>query len=63
MTAQNAVESYEELYARLQEVVTRLEHGELPLAETLELYEQGVQLAAACQRQLQNGAGQSGLDS
>lgn len=73
MTAQNAVESYEELYARLQEVVTRLEHGELPLAETLELYEQGVQLAAACQRlldnaelrvqQLQNGAGHSGLDS
>jgi exodeoxyribonuclease VII small subunit len=73
MTAQNAVESYEALYARLQEVVTRLEHGELPLAETLELYEQGVQLAAACQRlldnaelrvqQLQNGAGQSGLDS
>jgi exodeoxyribonuclease VII small subunit len=61
------------LYARLQEVVARLEHGELPLDETLELYEQGMQLAAACQRlldqaelrvqQLQSGNGPSGLDS
>lgn len=73
MTAPSPVQSYEELYARLQEVVARLEHGELPLDETLELYEQGMQLAAACQRlldqaelrvqQLQSGNGPSGLDS
>lgn len=73
MTAPSPVQSYEELYARLQEVVTRLEHGELPLDETLKLYEQGMQLAAACQRlldqaelrvqQLQSGNGPSGLDS
>ena len=52
MSAQNAVESYETLYARLQEVVARLEQGELPLADSLALYEQGVRLAAACQRLL-----------
>ncbi|NWF80481.1 MAG: exodeoxyribonuclease VII small subunit [Chloroflexi bacterium] len=52
MTAQSPVESYEHLYARLQEVVARLEAGELPLEETLQLYEQGVRLAAECQRLL-----------
>ncbi len=46
------VESYEQLYAQLQEVVARLEQGELPLDETLRLYEQGVRLAATCQRLL-----------
>jgi exodeoxyribonuclease VII small subunit len=52
MSAPTPVESYEALYARLQEVVTRLEQGELPLDETLQLYEQGVRLAAACQQLL-----------
>lgn len=52
MTAQSPVESYEQLYARLQEVVARLEAGELPLEETLQLYEQGVRIAAECQRLL-----------
>ncbi len=52
MKAQNPVESYESLYARLQEVVVRLEAGELPLAETLNLYELGVRLAAECQQLL-----------
>lgn len=73
MSAPNAVESYEALYTRLQAVVARLEGGELPLDETLELYEQGVQIAAACQRlldqaelrvqELQSGAGASGFAS
>lgn len=52
MSAPTPVESYEALYARLQEVVARLEQGELPLDETLRLYEQGVRLAAACQQLL-----------
>ncbi|MCS6882285.1 MAG: exodeoxyribonuclease VII small subunit [Oscillochloridaceae bacterium] len=52
MNAQTPMETYETLYARLQQVVARLEAGELPLEETLELYEQGVRLAAECQRLL-----------
>lgn len=52
MSAQTPVESYEALYAQLQEVVGRLEQGELPLDETLRLYEQGVRLSAACQQLL-----------
>lgn len=47
-----AAESYEHLFAQLQEVVARLEQGELPLAESLALYEQGTRLATACQRLL-----------
>lgn len=52
MNAQPPMETYETLYTRLQEVVARLEEGELPLEETLQLYEQGVRLAAECQRLL-----------
>jgi exodeoxyribonuclease VII small subunit len=44
--------SYETLYARLQEVVARLERGDLALAESLAAYEEGVRLATACQRLL-----------
>lgn len=52
MSTPSSVESYEELYSQLQQVVARLEQGELPLDETLQLYEQGVRLAAACQQLL-----------
>jgi len=44
--------SYETLYSRLQAIVGRLEAGELPLAEALALYEEGVTVAAACQQLL-----------
>ena len=44
--------SYETLYTRLQAIVGRLESGELPLAEALALYEEGVTVAAACQQLL-----------
>jgi exodeoxyribonuclease VII small subunit len=46
------MESFETQYERLQEVVAKLEAGELPLEELLQLYEQGVSLAAACQQML-----------
>ncbi len=52
MSDTTAVDTYEQLYAQLQEVVARLEQGELPLDETLRLYEQGVRIAASCQRLL-----------
>jgi len=43
-------QSYEALMERLQTVVERLETGQLPLAEALSLYEEGVALAARCQQ-------------
>ncbi len=73
MSAPTPVESYEVLYTRLQKVVASLEQGELPLAEALILYEQGVRLAADCQRlldhaelrvqQLQSGEPASDLEA
>jgi exodeoxyribonuclease VII small subunit len=45
--------SYETLYTRLQAIVARLETGELPLAEALALYEEGVAVATACQQLLE----------
>ena len=44
--------TYEALYARMQAIVARLEAGELPLDEAMALYEEGVAVAAACQRLL-----------
>ncbi|GAB4204464.1 MAG: hypothetical protein OHK0022_29650 [Roseiflexaceae bacterium] len=44
--------SYETLYARMQAIVAQLEAGELPLAEAMNLYEEGVRIAAECQRLL-----------
>lgn len=44
------VENYEQLFARLQEIVARLEQGDLALAEMLEMYQEGTRLAAACQQ-------------
>ncbi len=52
MSENTPVATYETLYQQLQEVVNRLEAGTLPLEESLHLYEQGVQLAAACQHLL-----------
>jgi exodeoxyribonuclease VII small subunit len=52
MNTSPAPPTYETLYARLQAIVARLEAGELPLAEALALYEEGVAVAAACQRLL-----------
>ena len=40
--------SYEECYARLQAVLERLEAADLPLADSLDLYETGMVLAARC---------------
>ncbi len=40
--------SYEEAFARLETILQALEIGDLPLEESLTLYEQGVTLAAHC---------------
>jgi exodeoxyribonuclease VII small subunit len=52
MKTSSETSSYETLYTRLQAIVARLETGELPLAEALALYEEGVTVAAACQQLL-----------
>jgi exodeoxyribonuclease VII small subunit len=44
--------SFEDSVRRLGEIVERLESGELPLEESLTLFEEGVRLARASQQEL-----------
>jgi exodeoxyribonuclease VII small subunit len=46
-------ESFEEALAALEAAVQRLESGELPLEESLQCFEQGVQSSLRCQQLLQ----------
>lgn len=43
---------FEEAFSALEEIVRRLEGGELPLEEALALYERGMALARHCQELL-----------
>jgi exodeoxyribonuclease VII small subunit len=45
--------SFERALKALEEVVERLESGELSLEESLQCFEQGVQNAACCRKMLQ----------
>ena len=42
-------QTFEELYQRLEETVTKLEAGGLSLDDSLALYEEGMNLARRCQ--------------
>ncbi len=45
---------FEEEMAELKTLTQKLEQGNLPLEEAVALYNQGVQLATSCQKELEN---------
>ena len=47
-----ADKTFEENMTRLEEIVTRLEKGDVPLSQSLPLFEEGTRLAAACRAEL-----------
>ncbi len=47
------VAEFEKSLAALEELVKKLEAGDLPLEESLKQFERGIQLARACQEALQ----------
>ena len=49
--------SFEEQLKSLESVVEKLERGDLPLEESLALFEQGVDLSDACKRELDAAEG------
>jgi len=51
-SASEAPPSFEQAVERLAEIVQKLERGDLPLEESLELFESGVKLARSAQAQL-----------
>ncbi len=44
--------SFEAAYAELESIVTRLDAGDLPLEDSVTLFERGKQLSEYCQRLL-----------
>ena len=47
-----ADKTFEENMTRLEEIVTRLEKGDVPLSQSLSLFAEGTRLAAACRAEL-----------
>ncbi|MCH5584202.1 exodeoxyribonuclease VII small subunit [Shimazuella sp. AN120528] len=44
--------TFEQAMERLEEVVARLEHGDIPLEEAIKLYGEGTKLAGMCRKKL-----------
>jgi exodeoxyribonuclease VII small subunit len=49
--------SFEESLKNLENIVEKLEKGDLPLEESLKLFEQGVGLSSACKQELDAAEG------
>ena len=52
MAARKIALSFEQSLVRLEEIVRHLEKGDLPLKDSLSLFEEGTALIASCSRQL-----------
>ncbi len=50
---QKEAPSFEDGLQQLEEVVSQLEDGDLPLEKSLELFEKGMKLSEGCRKQLQ----------
>ena len=46
--------TYEQAMARLEEIVTKLDDGSLPLDESIKLFEESTKLASFCNTSLEN---------
>lgn len=51
------VAKFEECLERLEKIVQELEKGEVPLEKSLTLFEEGMQLSAACRKELEDAEG------
>ena len=49
--------SFEQALAQLEQIVQRLEKGELPLEDSLKLYEDGIRLSRLCHAKLEEAEG------
>lgn len=53
MSKKKAAAGFEEQLTRLHEITEALEQGDLSLERSLELYKEGVELAAGCRKTLE----------
>jgi exodeoxyribonuclease VII small subunit len=49
--------NFEECLQRLEKIVYELEKGDAPLEKSLTLFEEGMQLSAACRKELEEAEG------
>jgi exodeoxyribonuclease VII small subunit len=49
---ENDTQTFEESVKRLEAIVDKLERGDVPLEESLRLYEEGLELSKACSERL-----------
>jgi exodeoxyribonuclease VII small subunit len=48
---------FEECLQRLEKIVQELEKGDVPLEQSLTLFEEGMQLSSACRKELEQAEG------
>jgi exodeoxyribonuclease VII small subunit len=51
------VPKFEDSLQRLEKIVDELEKGNVPLEQALKLFEEGMQLSAACRQELEQAEG------
>lgn len=49
--------NFEDSLKQLESIIARLERGDLPLEESVQLFEQGIQLSDACKTELESAEG------
>jgi exodeoxyribonuclease VII small subunit len=49
--------SFEESLKQLEAIISKLERGDLPLEDSVRLFEEGIQLSEACKTELENAEG------
>jgi exodeoxyribonuclease VII small subunit len=49
--------TFEESLKKLESIVGQLERGDLPLEDSVKLFEEGMQLSADCKKQLEEAEG------
>lgn len=49
--------SFEDSLKQLEAIIGKLERGDLPLEESVQLFEEGIQLSNACKAELENAEG------
>ncbi len=49
--------SFEDSLKKLEEIVAQMERGDLPLEESVKLFEEGTRLSAECRKQLEEAEG------
>lgn len=52
-----ALATFEESLKQLEKIVDQLERGDLPLEESIRIFEEGVRISAACKQELEAAEG------